>query len=51
MLSFVPPDGSFVLMEFRYSPAVSGVVSASRPVPLPFTLTPSITLTETGGKF
>ncbi|KLO16382.1 clathrin adaptor, mu subunit [Schizopora paradoxa] len=49
MLSFVPPDGSFVLMEFRYSPVVSGVVSAPRPIPLPFTLTPSITLSENGG--
>jgi AP-3 complex subunit mu len=40
-LSFVPPDGRFVLAEYRFAP--------SSPVPVPLALVPRINLHEGGG--
>ena len=49
-LSFVPPDGKFILMEYRYAPPTS----RSLPMPfaqiaVPFTLKPAVNLEEDGG--
>ena len=49
-LSFVPPDGRFTLMEYRYLPPTSKSLSApSAQVPVPFTLKPTVTIEEDGG--
>ena len=49
-LSFVPPDGRFTLMEYRYQPPTSRSLSApSAQVPVPFTLKPIVTIEEDGG--
>ena len=49
-LSFVPPDGRFTLMEYRYFPPTSKSLSApSAQVPIPFTLKPTVTIEEDGG--
>ena len=49
-LSFVPPDGRFTLMEYRYLPPTSKSLSApSARVPVPFTLKPAVTIEEDGG--
>ncbi|KAF9779540.1 clathrin adaptor mu subunit [Thelephora terrestris] len=51
-LSFVPPDGRFTLMEYRYLPPTSRSLSApSTQVPVPFTLKPVVTIEEDGGSF
>lgn len=49
ILSFVPPDGKFDLMEYRYVPTASTIVSA-RQISVPFSLSPHITINENGGK-
>ena len=49
-LSFVPPDGRFTLMEYRYLPPTSKSLSApSAKVPVPFALKPAVTIEEDGG--
>jgi AP-3 complex subunit mu len=45
-LSFVPPDGTFVLMEYRVAKSQGSGIGASTP---PISLKPSINLTEDGG--
>jgi len=50
-LSFVPPDGRFTLMEYRYAPSTSNTIGNARQLSIPFTLSPTITLTENGGTF
>lgn len=46
-LSFVPPDGSFTLMEYRVAyPQGSGIGRGTTPV----ILKPDIKLTDDGGK-
>ncbi|KAF9821050.1 hypothetical protein IEO21_01027 [Rhodonia placenta] len=47
-LSFVPPDGHFKLMEYRYAPASA---STMHQVAVPFSLRSSIQLQEHGGSF
>ena len=50
VLSFVPPDGRFTLMEYRYIPPASKSLSApSAQVPVPFILKPAVTIEEDGG--
>ena len=50
VLSFVPPDGRFTLMEYRYVPPTSRSLSApSAQVPVPFTLKPIVTIEQGGG--
>jgi AP-3 complex subunit mu len=50
-LSFVPPDGKFVLMEYRYSPA-SGTAGLNRDmVPVPFTMKSNIEISDHTGWF
>lgn len=52
VLSFVPPDGRFTLMEYRYLPPTSKSLSApSAQVPVPFILKPVVTIEEDGGSF
>ncbi|PFH52562.1 hypothetical protein AMATHDRAFT_139622 [Amanita thiersii Skay4041] len=66
VLSFIPPDGRFVLAEYRYLPpaVVSAATNASFPatssafalgakdvVPVPLTLRPIIELEDNGGSF
>ena len=46
MLSFVPPDGKFKLMDYRYSPATATAIAQSA---IPFALRPVVTLDEHGG--
>ncbi|KAH7100568.1 clathrin adaptor, mu subunit [Auriculariales sp. MPI-PUGE-AT-0066] len=49
-LSFVPPDGAFTLMEYRYLPPNANLASSAQAnVPIPVALKPSITLSEGGG--
>ncbi|KZW03889.1 clathrin adaptor, mu subunit [Exidia glandulosa HHB12029] len=49
-LSFVPPDGAFVLMEYRYTPPNAALTASSQAnIPLPIALKSSVTLTEGGG--
>lgn len=45
-LSFIPPDGKFVLGEYQYASPQSTVVSN---LPMPVTLKPNITVGESGG--
>ncbi|KAG6830632.1 hypothetical protein H0H92_015724 [Tricholoma furcatifolium] len=67
VLSFIPPDGRFVLAEYRYTPTHSStparfVNTATTPsasplnlsrdnVPIPFTLKTAIELEDNGGSF
>ncbi|KAG5644922.1 hypothetical protein DXG03_007387 [Asterophora parasitica] len=67
VLSFVPPDGRFVLGEYRYSPNPSSTTSKSgntistpqastlnlarEHVPIPFTLKTAVELEDNGGTF
>ncbi|PAV21129.1 clathrin adaptor mu subunit [Pyrrhoderma noxium] len=48
-LSFVPPDGRFVLMDYRYAPAPNSAAVTPRPIPVPFSLAPAISLESNGG--
>lgn len=49
VLSFIPPDGSFKLLEYQVAkPSENGV---ARPVGLPLTVKPVIKLEKKGGKF
>ncbi|KAJ7672862.1 Mu homology domain-containing protein [Mycena rosella] len=61
-LSFVPPDGHFTLVEYRFTPSASATsarflavgappaaLSAKENVPIPFILKPTVELTESGG--
>ncbi|KZT26916.1 clathrin adaptor mu subunit [Neolentinus lepideus HHB14362 ss-1] len=50
-LSFVPPDGHFILQEYRYSPSSTSHPSALgvNQVPIPIMLKPSVMVNETGG--
>lgn len=49
-LSFVPPDGRFTLMEYRFAPSGSGVVGNNiRQIPVPFSLSPHVVLSDNGG--
>jgi AP-3 complex subunit mu len=57
-LSFVPPDGRFVLAEYQYSPGGGTVASTTTPtltaanqVPVPVALKPIVKLNDTGGTF
>ncbi|TDL29796.1 clathrin adaptor, mu subunit [Rickenella mellea] len=50
-LSFVPPDGRFVLMEYRHGPSSSTTLDSTRQLTIPFALSPSITIQEHGGSF
>jgi AP-3 complex subunit mu len=62
-LSFVPPDGKFILVDYRFAPgAALGGGSSSAPsagasltaanqVPVPIALKPTLKLHETGGTF
>ncbi|KZT41125.1 mu-adaptin 3 [Sistotremastrum suecicum HHB10207 ss-3] len=46
-LSFVPPDGKFVLFSYRYSPPSSNSLTApSSTVPLPFIVKPKVVFEE-----
>ncbi|KAL4075691.1 clathrin adaptor mu subunit [Scleroderma citrinum] len=47
-LSFIPPDGKFVLAEYQYVSPQSTVVSN---LPMPVTLKPNIAVGESGGNF
>ncbi|KAI0069170.1 clathrin adaptor mu subunit [Artomyces pyxidatus] len=63
VLSFVPPDGHFTLMEYRYSPAaasgttpvtgapLTAVAQNQTQVQLPFLVKSAMQLNETGGTF
>ena len=49
-LSFVPPDGKFTLMEYRYLPPTSKSLSApSAQVQVPFSLKPTVATEEDAG--
>ncbi|EPQ59498.1 clathrin adaptor, mu subunit [Gloeophyllum trabeum ATCC 11539] len=49
-LSFVPPDGPFILMEYRFSPSSSNSSSLGvNQVPVPVMLKPSVVINENGG--
>ncbi|KAF9224333.1 clathrin adaptor mu subunit [Gyrodon lividus] len=48
ILSFVPPDGKFVLAEYQYGPPQGALVGN---VPVPLALKPNITVGEFGGTF
>ena len=54
-LSFVPPDGHFILLDYRYVPSGSAVMGTSTPglrgelVPVPIVLKTSIEINEFGG--
>lgn len=48
VLTFVPPDGHFTLMEYRYALPSSGIAN-TRQIPVPFTLVPTILVSENGG--
>ncbi|KAG6332264.1 hypothetical protein ID866_6828 [Astraeus odoratus] len=47
-LSFIPPDGKFVLAEYQYASPQSGVVSN---LPLPLSLKSNIAVNDSGGNF
>lgn len=49
MLSFVPPDGRFVLMGYRYAPIPSSGAVSARHIPVPVSLLPTIKMEENGG--
>ena len=46
VLSFVPPDGKFKLMEYRYSPTTASAIAQSA---VPIVLRPAVTLDARGG--
>ena len=46
MLSFVPPDGKFKLMDYRYAPATASAVAQAS---IPFILRTGVTIDERGG--
>ncbi|EJD53907.1 clathrin adaptor, mu subunit [Auricularia subglabra TFB-10046 SS5] len=49
-LSFVPPDGGFTLMEYRYLPPNAALASSAQAnVQLPIALKPTVSITENGG--
>ncbi|KAL5530266.1 hypothetical protein ACEPAF_6523 [Sanghuangporus sanghuang] len=48
-ISFVPPDGRFVLMDYRHSPVPTFSVVNTRHLPVPFSLVPIIKIEEHGG--
>ncbi len=48
MLSFVPPDGKFKLMEYRYAPVSA---SSLNQVSVPFILRPTVKVDEHGGMY
>lgn len=49
-LSFVPPDGHFTLMEYRFVPTpTSAVITTPASIPIPLTLKPVVKLDENGG--
>lgn len=48
-LSFIPPDGRFTLMEYRYSGSANETAAQIRPLPVPFHLSTSIPLQDNGG--
>lgn len=59
-LSFVPPDGRFTLMEYRFDPSASkpgaappltAAAAAQTQVQVPFTLRVSLSITDHGGTF
>ncbi|KAI9456976.1 clathrin adaptor mu subunit [Lactarius psammicola] len=59
-LSFVPPDGRFTLMEYRFDPSASkpgaappltAAAAAQLQVQVPFTLRTSLSITDHGGTF
>ncbi|KAH8986338.1 clathrin adaptor mu subunit [Lactarius akahatsu] len=59
-LSFVPPDGRFTLMEYRFdpsaskpgaAPALTAAAAAQLQVQVPFTLRASLSITDHGGAF
>ncbi|KAH7888072.1 clathrin adaptor mu subunit [Phlebopus sp. FC_14] len=47
-LSFVPPDGKFILVEYQFKPPQGALASN---VPVPVALKPNITVGEFGGSF
>ncbi|KIJ56590.1 hypothetical protein M422DRAFT_148680 [Sphaerobolus stellatus SS14] len=49
MLSFVPPDRYFTLMEYRFVP--TGGIAAAQPIAIPLTLKPAVTIKDNGGEF
>ncbi|KAI0052573.1 clathrin adaptor mu subunit [Auriscalpium vulgare] len=62
VLSFVPPDGHFTLMEYRYSPAsaqappptgtpLTAIAQNQSQVQVPFTLKAAMAVSEHGGTF
>ncbi|KAF9076627.1 Mu homology domain-containing protein [Rhodocollybia butyracea] len=55
ILSFVPPDGRFTLMDYTYSPnplpSQSQVMLAKNNVALPFVIKANIELEDSGGSF
>ncbi|KAJ8086121.1 hypothetical protein PM082_004941 [Marasmius tenuissimus] len=57
VLSFVPPDGRFTLLDYRYSNIPRGattpaaIAAAKDHVPIPFLIKASIDLDNTGGVF
>ncbi|KAI6004174.1 clathrin adaptor mu subunit [Pisolithus albus] len=48
ILSFIPPDGKFVLEEYQYAPPQKAVVNN---LPVPISLKPNVTVSELGGNF
>ncbi|TBU22047.1 clathrin adaptor mu subunit [Dichomitus squalens] len=46
VLSFVPPDGKFKLMDYRYAPATASAVAQTS---IPFMLRPTVQIDEHGG--
>ncbi|KAH9991663.1 mu-adaptin 3 [Russula compacta] len=59
-LSFVPPDGRFTLMEYRFdpsaskpgaAPALTAAAAAQLQVQVPFTLRAALSVTDHGGEF
>lgn len=48
VLSFIPPDGAFKLMDYQVAKPQGGV---ERPIAIPLALKPSMQLTPDGGKF
>ncbi|KAI5124765.1 hypothetical protein M0805_005399 [Coniferiporia weirii] len=48
-LSFVPPDGRFELMNYRYVPSALSSTVNTRQIPVPFSFSPTVTVEENGG--
>lgn len=46
VLSFVPPDGKFKLMDYRYTPATASAISQTS---VPFILRTGVSVDEHGG--